>query len=172
MYVIYKALYKILGPMLPVSDARVSFGAKKIRGFLTTKLVEKAGKEINIDKGAVFDRTVEIGDYSGIGMYSTLYGTVIIGDNVMMGPEVFIYTTNHKFDDLSVPMNQQGFGEEYPVRIGDDVWIGSRVTIMPGVVIGNGAIVGAGSIVTKDVADYDIVAGNPARKIKSRLDIQ
>ena len=54
------------------------------------------------------------------------------------------------------------------IVIGNDVWIGGRVIILPGVKIGNGAIIGAGSVVTKDVSEYDVVAGNPARVIKNR----
>lgn len=65
-------------------------------------------------------------------------------------------------------MCEQGSTEERPVVIGNDVWIGGRVVILPGVRIGNGAIIGAGSVVTKDVADYDVVAGNHARIIKNR----
>ena len=54
------------------------------------------------------------------------------------------------------------------IVIGNDVWIGGRVIILPGVKIGEGAIIGAGSVVTKDVSEYDVVAGNPARVIKNR----
>lgn len=169
MYIFYKILYKLIGSKLPVSDARVSFGAKKIRAFLAKKTIKSIGKNINIEKGAIFDRTVEIGDNSGIGINCKLYGKVIIGKNVMMGPEVYIYTSNHKFWDVNTPMYLQGHENERPVIIGDDVWIGSRVTILPGIVIGNGSIIGSGSVVTKDIGDYDIVGGNPAKKIKNRL---
>lgn len=168
MSVIHKGLYKLVGGLLPVSDARLSFGAKSIRAFLTRGFVARAGKDINIEKGAIFDTSVEIGDNSGIGINCTLYGKVIIGDDVMMGPEVFIYTTNHRYDDLTIPMAKQGYTEEQPVVIGNDVWIGSRVTIMPGIHIGDGAIVGSSAVVTKDVEPYGIVAGNPAKVIGSR----
>lgn len=169
MYVFYKTLYKLIGSKLPVSDARVSFGAKKIRAFLAKKTMKSTGKNINIEKGAIFDRTVEIGDNSGIGINCKLYGKIVIGKNVMMGPEVYIYTSNHSFQDASIPMYLQGYEKERPVIIGNDVWIGSRVTILPGTVIGDGSIIGAGSVVTKDIEDYDIVGGNPAKKIKNRL---
>ncbi|GLQ81463.1 hypothetical protein GCM10007881_49840 [Mesorhizobium huakuii] len=69
-------------------------------------------------------------------------------------------TKDAPFGDLSV---------DGPTEIGNDVWIGLRAVIMPGIRIGDGAVVGAGSIVTKDVAPYAIVAGNPARFIRSRF---
>ena len=65
-------------------------------------------------------------------------------------------------------MRQQGPQREEPVVIGNDVWIGSRVTILPGVHIGNGVIIGAGAVVSKDIPDYAIVGGNPARILKYR----
>lgn len=169
MYVVYKFLYKLLGPILPVSNAKVSLGAKSIRAFLAKGILKSSGKNINIEKGAIFDRTLEIGDNSGIGINCKLYGKVLIGNNVMMGPEVYIYTSNHKFGDVSTPMYLQGHENERPVIIGNDVWIGSRVTILPGTVIGDGSIIGAGSVVTRNVESYDIVGGNPAKTIKNRL---
>jgi maltose O-acetyltransferase len=65
-------------------------------------------------------------------------------------------------------MDMQGFQEEDPVTIGNDVWIGDRVTILPGVTIGDGCIISAGAVVTHDVPEYSIAAGVPARVIGSR----
>ncbi len=86
----------------------------------------------------------------------------------MMGPDVVILTQNHKFDRLDIPMLEQGFKDEQPVTICDDVWIGVRAIILPGVTVGKGAIIAAGAVVTKDVCEYAIVGGNPARVIKMR----
>lgn len=86
----------------------------------------------------------------------------------MMGPDVIILTSIHRFDDVLIPMCQQSNSEQRKVTIGDDVWIGTRVIIMPGVTIGNGVVIGAGSIVTKDVPNYAVVAGVPAKIIKYR----
>lgn len=86
----------------------------------------------------------------------------------MMGPEVYIYTQNHRFDQLDITMDSQGFGEEKSVVIEDDVWIGSRVTILPGVTVGTGSVIGASSVVTKDIPPYSIACGNPAKIVKSR----
>ena len=152
-------------------NSKFNFGQKKIRAYFANKYLKKCGKNVNIQKKAIFSSRCEIGDNSGIGMNSHLYGKVVIGDNVMMGPECIIYTQNHAFDRTDIPMCLQGFQEEKTVIIGNDVWIGGRVIILPGVHIGNGCIIGAGAVVTKDVPDYAIVGGNPAKIIKTRQEI-
>ena len=85
-----------------------------------------------------------------------------------MGPEVIFFAVNHRFDDLSKPMRMQGSIDCEHTVVGDDVWIGRRAMIMPGLKIGNGAIFATGVAETKDVPDYAIVAGNPARLKKYR----
>lgn len=89
--------------------------------------------------------------------------SVTIGDNVLIGPNVSIYTACH-------PLNAEHrrTGDEWaePVTIGSDVWIGGSATILPGVTIGNGSVIGAGAVVTKNVPSGVIVGGNPARIIK------
>ena len=87
-----------------------------------------------------------------------------------MGTDVTIITRNHRFDRTDIPMMEQGFEEERPVYIGNDVWIGDRALILPGVHIGDGSIIAAGAVVTKDVSPYSIVAGVPARKIRDRFE--
>lgn len=86
----------------------------------------------------------------------------------MMGPWCIIYTRNHAFSRTDIPMREQGMQDFKPVSIGNDVWIGSRVTITSGVKIGNGCIIGTGSVVTKDVPDFAVVGGNPAKILKYR----
>lgn len=86
----------------------------------------------------------------------------------MMGEDCTIITRNHMHDRTDIPMNQQGFEAERPVTIGNDVWIGDRVTILPGVTIEDGCIIGAGAVVTRDIPAYSIAAGIPARVIKQR----
>ena len=86
----------------------------------------------------------------------------------MMGPEVQIYTRNHIFDRLDIPMIKQGLSEPKPVIIEDDVWIGARVVILPVVRIGTGSVIGACSVITKDVPPFAIAAGNPATVKKNR----
>jgi acetyltransferase-like isoleucine patch superfamily enzyme len=94
---------------------------------------------------------------------------VTIGDHTMFGPNVTVVGNNYRFDRLDIPMIQQEKTSE-GIHIGNDVWVGAGATILDGVTIGNGAIIGAGSVVTKDVGEYQIVAGVPARFIKSRAE--
>lgn len=133
--------------------------ARTIRRVLYSIILEKIGKKVNIEKYALIDDKVTIGEYSGVGEAALLTGKITIGDYVMMGPHVEMWTKNHRFDDTSIPMVLQGASDENPIEIGNDVWIGSRAILLPGVIVGDGAIIGAGSIVTKEVPSYSIVGG-------------
>ena len=93
----------------------------------------------------------------------------IIGENVMMGPNCYIHSVNHRFDRIDIPMTKQGNSEPKPVIIDDDVWIGYGAIIMSGVHIAQGAVVAAGAVVVKDVPAYAIVGGVPAKVIKYRF---
>ena len=161
-------LYYTVARNLPVSYSGLKVGQKALRGFCGKLMLASCGKKVNIEKGALFSDKVSLGDYSGIGINAHISGTCTIGSHVMMGPNVTIVTRNHKHDDLNQPMMFQGFEEEQPVVIGNDVWIGERVMIMPGVHIGNGCILAAGAVVTRDVPDYAVVGGVPAKIIKMR----
>lgn len=157
-----------LADILPMNDGLINLGQRHIRSFFASMFLVKSGVNIDIQKYTRFSHFCELGNNSGIGEGSRLYGKVLIGDDVMMGPQCWIYTQNHEFRYLDKPMRQQGPQREEPVVIGNDVWIGSRVTILPGVHVGNGVIIGAGAVVSKDVPDYAIVGGNPARILKYR----
>ena len=159
-------LYRMTGYWLP--ESRHSSFAKKVRQFWAKRIVKMCGKNVNIERGAVFGPEISIGDRSGIGVNCELYGPVTIGKDVMMGPEVIIYTSGHNFSRMDVPMMDQGSTPSEPVTIGDDVWIGRRVMIMPGVTIGNGCVIGAGAVVTKDIPSYSVAAGVPAKVVKHR----
>lgn len=96
-------------------------------------------------------------------------GEIIIGDGVIFAPEVCIYSRTHNFnsDDLkALPFDNVMLTA--PVVIKDYVWIGRKVIILPGVNIGKGAIIGAGAVVSKDIPDYAIAVGNPAKVVKYR----
>ena len=147
---------------------------KKIRGFVCRYIFRKCGRNINVKRGAFFGtgRDIEIGNNSDIGLNAHIAGIggggkLIIGDNVMMAPEVVVLTLGHYYNDINTPINRQGdFASK--VIIENDVWIGIRSIILPGVRIGEGAIVGAGAVVTKDVLSWTIVGGVPAKIIKRR----
>lgn len=88
---------------------------------------------------------------------------VTIGDDCFIGPNVSIYTACHSTD----PVERNTRNEwAKPVRVGDNVWIGGSVTILPGVTIGNNVTIGAGSVVAKDIPDNVVAAGNPCKVIK------
>lgn len=110
---------------------------------------------------------VSIGERSGIGESSILSGKVDIGNDVRIEPYLLCYTTNHCIERTDMPMIEQGFSEMKSIVIGDDVWIGARVTILGGVHVGGGSVIGAGSVVTHDVPAYSIV-GVPAKVVKYR----
>lgn len=166
--IIGRIVYNTVGKHMPPSDNRFSFGSKKVRAFCGRLILRECGENVNIEKNAQFSSDVSLGNNSGIGIDAFVAADVIIGNDVMMGPQCLIYTSNHRTDDLTVPMWKQGFTKPKQVIIEDDVWIGARVIILPGVHIGKGSVIGAGSIVTNDVPPYSIVGGNPAKVLKSR----
>lgn len=163
--------YYFFARHLPCSGLPYSLGAKQIRGFFARGMFKKCGKNINIDHGAFFasGRDIELGDNSGIGINCRVTGPLTIGNDVMMAPNVTIVTQNHETSDLTIPMRLQT-ADKHKVTIGNDVWIGTNVIILPGITVGNGVIVAGGAVVTKDVPDYAIVGGNPARIIKYRTE--
>lgn len=142
--------------------------AQKIRYWLGSRFVESCGKHVNFERGARFNPELSIGDYSGVGVNCLVSGRTYIGSHVMMGPDCIMYSYSHAYDRLDIPMDQQGFEEPTPIHIGDDVWIGARVIILPGVKIGSHCIIGAGAVVTKDVPDYAVVGGVPAKVLRYR----
>ena len=143
-----------------------------IRIFLCKQIFAKCGKVSIINRNVYFGKgfDIEIGDYSGIGENARIPPNTIIGKYVMIAPDLYIIASNHHFHRTDIPMCFQG-GEENskPIIIEDDVWIGGRVTITPNNIIKKGSVIAAGAVVTKDVEEYSIVAGVPAKTIKKRV---
>jgi acetyltransferase-like isoleucine patch superfamily enzyme len=108
-----------------------------------------------------------VGDNSYIGRFIHIcaYHSVHIGKNALIADKVFITSADHRYEDIRRPIIEQELTLG-PVFIGDNVWIGENAVIMHGVTIGNHCVVGANSVVKKNIPDYCVVVGQPARIIK------
>lgn len=113
--------------------------------------------------------TLRIGPNCVIGQHDTIncYLDLEIGGAGLIADWVYVSDFDHKADDLTIPIRDQGIVKT-PVRIGRDVWLGTKSTVTRGVRIGEGSIVGANAVVTKDVAPYSVVGGAPARVLRRR----
>ena len=169
----YMLLYYGLATHLPPVDAPLGSLSQLFRNFLAKKLIKKFGNDVRVNPKASFGSglRVEVGDNCNLPSGLIVIGDLKLGNDVMMGPEVVFISYNHEVSDLEVPMRMQGATDSKPIIVGNDVWIGMRVMVMPGVKIGSHSIIAAGSVVTKDVPEWGIVGGNPAKVIKYRKDV-
>ncbi|WP_407423378.1 sugar O-acetyltransferase [Methanobrevibacter sp.] len=119
------------------------------------------GKGFNCDNG----KNIFIGDYFNGNFNITILDCkeVHIGNHVMIGPNTLITTVGHP---LSPKGRRSELAQASPIHIGDDVWLGGNVTILPGVTIGNNVVVGAGAVVNKDIPDNSLAVGVPAKVIR------
>jgi len=146
----------------------------EVRRRLLGRRFKQAGRGLVIFQGAriLGPWNLSVGDNCRIGVENMIQanGGVEMGHDVLLGPAVRIWSVNHVFSRIDMPIWDQGY-EHKPVKIGNGVWIGANSFIMPGANIGDHVIVSAGSVVSgKDVEPYSILAGNPARRIGTRLD--
>jgi maltose O-acetyltransferase len=114
---------------------------------------------------------VSAGDNCYLGAGVQLYpwdAPITLGNNVLIAAGVRMITRKHGFDNISLPISEQGYTNA-PITVEDDVWIGFGAVILPGATIGRGSIIGASAVVTKDVEPYSIVGGVPARVIGNRV---
>lgn len=147
----------------------IDFGAR-LRGYLYKPFLKNCGKRLMIPlRTHIFNpNRFSVGDNVYLG-YCSYYGQgdIYIGDEVLIGPFVSITATNHLRDqEGSFRTNKL---EEKTVVIMSNCWIGAHVAIMAGVTIGEGCIIAAGSVVTKDIPNYVLAAGVPAKIIRSLL---
>lgn len=154
-----------------LKDLPCEYGERLRRRFYT-KYFGRVGKHLVIRQDVRIRniQNIFIGDYSEIGEGVMLQGAggIYIGDHVILGPHVKIWSANHRYDDINKPILEQWYDFK-KVIIGDNVWLGANVFVMPGANIGDGVIVSAGSVVGgKAIPPYKIVAGNPARIIGTR----
>ena len=139
----------------------------KIRSFLVRNYLKTCGIKPRVKKGAEISPYATLGNYSELGTNCLIQANVHIGNNVIMGPDVKVYSRNHKYDRLDVPIQVQG-KNYYETFIGNDVWLGSNVIVTAGCKIGDHVIVAAGAVVTKNIPDYAIVGGVPSKILKYR----
>lgn len=112
---------------------------------------------------------VKIGTNVAIGIGSYICGTggrIEIGNEVRIADSVRMYSFNHKFGDVNIPISEQGYSAK-GIKINDNVWIGSGVVILDGVTIGANSVIGAGAVVTKDIPANSVATGVPAQVIKT-----
>lgn len=161
-------IYYLIANRLPSSFFPAGFYFNKIRVLLARNFLSignncKIQPRVNLGDG----NEIIIGNNCMINEDVYIEGASI-GDYVMIAPNATIYASSHIHSSTEIPMQMQGQTLKKICIIEDDVWIGKSVIVMPGVRIGKGSIVGAGSVVTKNVEPYSIVAGVPAKFIRSR----
>lgn len=144
------------------------FGKLLRRRFLVGRF-GASGQGVLIHEGARFrgPQTLRVGNRVEIGVDNFIQasGGVTLGDDVILGPGVKIWSLNHRFDDPDRTVTQQGY-DAIPVTIGNDVWLGANVFVLPGVEIPDGCIVAACSVVArKRYPAYCVLAGSPARVV-------
>jgi maltose O-acetyltransferase len=147
-------LFNNLITFFPSHPVRTQY-LKKVLGI-------KIGRATFIHMGAKFDGDIRIGKNSVIGRGCVFQGNITIKDNVSITAETYIFTSSHHLDS---PMFE---GSHNKVIIEDFAWIGARAMILPGVRIGKGAVLGASSTATKEIPDYEVYAGIPAKKVGTR----
>ena len=169
----WQLLYYGFARKLPKSTFPV-FGAVGawLRCACARRLFEVCGKNVNIEKGAYFGngKSFRLGNIIGLGMnFCSHNRIVVIHDRLMMGEDVLFLGGGHSYEDGNKLIGSEPDLPKTPLEICGDVWIGSRVVVTPGCRrIGAHSIIGAGAVVTKDVPDYAIVGGNPAKVIRFR----
>ena len=154
-----------------LSEVPGSFG-NLLRARYCSKRFKRAGSGLRVLSGARFRsiENLEVGCNVSIGndCFIQALGGVIIGNDVMLGPGVKVWSVNHKYKNRDCLISSQGL-EKKTVVLGNDIWVGANSFITPGVQLADGVVVAAGSVVTaKPHMPYSVIAGNPARMISFR----
>ena len=146
---------------------KLSLDEEKEQDRLIREIVGKCGETIWVEQPFHCDYgyNIEVGNnfYSNYNLTILDVGKVIIGENVMIAPNVSLYTAGHP---LHPDARNSGYEYGIGITIGDNVWIGGNTVVNPGVHFGNNVVIGSGSVVTKDIPDNALAAGNPCKVIR------
>lgn len=157
-----------------ILEDNVSINALSTNGIIFGNHVSIARDSILFCTGIIAQKGtgIIIGNRTGISARAYLAGQggITIGNDVIIGPNVQVFSENHNFSNLTITIKEQGVNKD-AVFIGNNCWIGGGVTILAGVTIGDGCVIAAGSVVTKSIPENSIVAGVPAKVIKSRGEV-
>lgn len=142
-----------------------------IRYALLKSITINCGDNVSIQSGVYILNPEKISFGNNVSVHPMCYldasGEIIIGNDVSIAHGVTVMSTEHNFVDINKPIKDQGITLQ-KTNINDNVWIGAKATILAGNKVGTGSIIAANAVVTKDVPDYTIVGGIPARTIKTR----
>ena len=145
--------------------------AEKEQEELIKEILGKTGENVHIEAPFHCDYgyNIEVGEnfFANYNLTVLDVGKVRIGKNAQIAPNVSIYTAGHPIHPDS---RNSGYEYGIEVTIGDNVWIGGNVCIMPGVTVGDNVVIGAGSVVTKDIPDSVVAVGNPCRVVRAITD--
>ncbi|MBR5574423.1 MAG: acyltransferase [Paludibacteraceae bacterium] len=167
-------LYYGLAKHLPKSTVPViGTIAKHLRRACAEHLFAECGSLINVEQGAYFGSGKQIhvlGEKVGFGRNFTCHSRILtMYSHIMMAEDVLFQGGGHGYDNPDMRMDEAEGLQPTPLEVCEDVWFGARCIILPGCKrIGAHSIIGAGAVVTKDVPDYAIVGGNPAKVIRMR----
>ena len=162
---LYYSIIQFL-PMQPFPGFRLYY---RIRLWFAKQLLGECGEQVVVKDRCYFGsgEKLKVGNFSQLGQNARLTGPIILGDYIMMGPDVIMMAVTHDISDNSKPMvDPTNPNIERPIIIGNNIWIGTRVIIMPGVTIGDNSIIGAGAVVTKSFPPNSVIGGVPAKLIK------
>jgi acetyltransferase-like isoleucine patch superfamily enzyme len=166
--------YKITAGKNLILEDNVSINALSENGITLGDHVSIARDSILFCTGVIAYRGkgITIGNRTGISAraYFAGQGGITIGDDVIMGPNVQIFSENHEFSNPNLTIKEQGVTKQ-AVVIGNNCWLGGGTTILAGVIIGDGCVVAAGSVVSKSFPPNSVIAGIPAKLVKNREDV-
>ncbi|WP_336688778.1 MULTISPECIES: sugar O-acetyltransferase [unclassified Chryseobacterium] len=138
------------------------------RAALLRKILGKVKQNICIEPSFWCDYgyNIEVGEnfYANHNLVILDCAKVTFGDHVFIGPNCSFYTANHPID---FKQRNEGLESAHPITVGDNVWFGGNVVVLPGISIGNNSVIGAGSVVTKDIPDNVVTVGNPCKVVKN-----